>query len=138
MTVPVGSGQRSARVDVPESATGDQPAPLLLSLHPFSVTGAGWEGYSNLAADAVARGYVVITPNGSQPGPRWNVPGGSENGSDDIGYVSRLLDAVEDGLCIDRNARVRSRLLGGRGDGPGAVVHAALAHGAIAGSAVPT
>lgn len=103
VTVPVGSGQRSARVDVPESATGDQPAPVLLSLHPFSVTGTGWEGYSNLAADAVARGYVVITPNGSQPGPRWNVPGGSENGSDDIGYVSRLLDAVEDGLCIDRN-----------------------------------
>jgi polyhydroxybutyrate depolymerase len=101
--VAVGGGQRSARVDVPASATGDTPAPVLLSLHPFSVNGAGWEGYSQLAAAAVARGYVVITPNGSQPGPRWNVPGGVENGIDDIGYVSKLLDAAEDGACVDRN-----------------------------------
>lgn len=103
ITLPVGAGQRSARVDVPATATDDAPAPVLVSLHPFSVDGAGWEGYSHLAREAVARGYVVITPNGSQPGPRWNVPGGVENGVDDIGYVSRLLDAAEDGACIDRN-----------------------------------
>jgi polyhydroxybutyrate depolymerase len=103
LTIAVGSGQRSARVDVPASATGDTPAPVLVSLHPFSVNGAGWEGYSHLAQAAVARGYVVITPTGSQPGPRWNVPGGVENNVDDIGYVSQLLDAAEDGACIDRN-----------------------------------
>ena len=103
LTIAVGSGQRGARVDVPAAATGDTPAPVLVSLHPFSVNGAGWEGYSRLAEAAVARGYVVITPNGSQPGPRWNVPGGVENNVDDIGYVGRLLDAAEDGACIDRN-----------------------------------
>ena len=103
ITVAVGSGQRGARIDVPAAATGTEPAPVLVSLHPFSVNGAGWEGYSRLAQDAVARGYVVITPNGSQPGPRWNVPGGVENGVDDIGYVAQLLDAAEDGACIDRN-----------------------------------
>ncbi len=103
ITIAVGSGQRSARIDVPASATPSTPAPVLVSLHPFSVDGAGWESYSGLAAAAVARGYVVITPNGSQPGPRWNVPGGLENSVDDVGYVSRLLDAVEDGTCIDRN-----------------------------------
>jgi polyhydroxybutyrate depolymerase len=103
LTIAVGSGQRSARIDVPASATGSDPAPVLVSLHPFSVNGAGWEGYSRLAKDAVARGYVVITPNGSQPGPRWNVPGGIENNVDDIGYVSQLLDAAEDAACIDRN-----------------------------------
>lgn len=103
LTVQVGAGQRTARIDVPASATGDTPAPILVSLHPFSVNGAGWEGYSKLAAGAVARGYVVITPTGSQPGPRWNVPGGVENGVDDIGYISKLLDAAEDQACIDRN-----------------------------------
>ena len=103
ITVPFGGGQRGARIEVPASATGDQPAPVLVSLHPFSVDAAGWESYSQLARDAVARGYVVISPNGSQPGPRWNVPGGLENGVDDIGYVSKLLDAAEDGACIDRN-----------------------------------
>jgi polyhydroxybutyrate depolymerase len=103
VTVQMGNGQRSARVDVPPTAIGAEAAPVLVSLHPFSVTGAGWESYARLAQDALARGYVVITPNGSQPGPRWNVPGGVENGVDDIGYVSKLLDAVEDSACIDRN-----------------------------------
>jgi polyhydroxybutyrate depolymerase len=103
ITVTVGSSVRAARVDVPATATGSEPAPVLVSLHPFSVTGADWEGYSHLSRDAVARGYVVITPDGSQPGPRWNVPGGVENGVDDLGYVSALLDTVEDGACIDRN-----------------------------------
>lgn len=103
LTVTVGNRIRSARIDVPASATGSDPSPVLVSLHPFSVTGSGWEGYSHLARDATARGYVVITPDGSQPGPRWNVPGGVENGVDDLGYIEALLDAAEDGACIDRN-----------------------------------
>jgi len=103
LTVPVGAGQRSARIDIPAAATAGAPAPVLVSLHPFSTTGGAWESYSGLAAAAFDRGYVVITPSGSQPGPRWNVPGGLENNVDDIGYLSALLDAVEDGACVDRN-----------------------------------
>ena len=103
LTVPFGGGQRSALVDVPTSAVGDEPAPVLLSLHPFLATGAGWEAYSGLAAAAVERGYVVITPTGSDPGPRWAVPGGLDKGVDDIAHLSRLLDEVEDRACIDRN-----------------------------------
>ncbi len=105
LTVEVAGAHRAARVDIPVAATGPgaEPAPVLLSLHPFSVNGGGWESYSRLAAAAFGRGYVVITPTGSQPGPRWNVPGGLENNIDDIGYVSALLDTVEDRACIDRN-----------------------------------
>lgn len=105
LTVEVDGAHRAARVDVPAAATGPgaQPAPVLVSLHPFSVDGRGWESYSRLAAAAAGRGYVVITPTGSQPGPRWNVPGGLDNDVDDIGYVSALLDVVEDRACIDRN-----------------------------------
>jgi polyhydroxybutyrate depolymerase len=103
LTVPFGGGQRSALVDVPASAVGDEPAPVLLSLHPFLATGAGWEAYSGLAAAALERGYVVITPTGSDPGPRWAVPGGLDTGVDDIAHLSRLLDEVEDQACIDRN-----------------------------------
>jgi len=103
LTVSVGAGQRSARIDIPIDAAAGTPTPVLVSLHPFSTTGSAWESYSGLAAAAFDRGYVVITPNGSQPGPRWNVPGGLENNVDDIGYLSALLDAVEDGACVDRN-----------------------------------
>ena len=50
-----------------------------------------------------ARNYIVITPLGSEPGPRWAVPGGLEYGVDDLGYLSAALDTVEDSLCVDRN-----------------------------------
>lgn len=103
ITLPAGSGGRSAQVQVPASAATGTPAPVLLSLHPFLVNGAAWEDYSGLAAAALARGYVVITPEGSDPGPRWAVPGGLDTGVDDIGHLSRLLDRVEDLTCIDRN-----------------------------------
>ncbi len=106
VVVPAGSGSRSARVQVPASATTGTPAPVLLSLHPFLVGGSAWESYSGLAAAALERGYVVITPEGSQPGPRWAVPGGLETGVDDIGHLGRLLDRVEDLTCVDRNREV--------------------------------
>ena len=92
---------RTATVDVP--ATGSGPRPLLVSLHPFALGPEAWEAYSGLAAAAVARGYVVLTPLGSDPGPRWAVPGGLRTGIDDVGLINRLVDDLEDRGCIDRN-----------------------------------
>ncbi len=92
---------RRAVLDVPNPVPA--VAPVLVSLHPFSVGAEGWESYSALAAQATARGYVVLTPTGSDPGPRWAVPGGLATGVDDIGFVNRLLDDLEDRGCIDRN-----------------------------------
>ncbi len=103
LLVETAEGHRRAVVRVPESATGSEPAPVLLSLHPFTSTGAAWESLSGLADAAFARGYVTITPEGSQPGPRWAVPGGLDTGVDDIGFLDDLLDRVEDGACVDRN-----------------------------------
>lgn len=92
---------RQAILDVPTPGPG--PAPVLVSLHPFSLGPEGWESYSQLAASAAARGYVVLTPLGSDPGPRWAVPGGIATGVDDIGLINRLLDDLEDRGCVDRN-----------------------------------
>ncbi len=103
VAVPTADGIRRAKVDVPASATGTTPAPVLVSLHPFTADGAAWDQYSGFVAAGTARGYVVITPDGSEPGPRWAVPGGLATGVDDIGFISELLDQVEDGSCIDRN-----------------------------------
>ncbi len=102
-TVEVDGTHRIARVSVPAPATTDGPLPLLLSLHPFATTAADWEQYSGLAAAATARGYVVVTPTGSEPGPRWSVPGGLDLGADDLTFLDTLLDDVEDAYCIDRN-----------------------------------
>ncbi len=92
---------RTATLDVPSTGTG--PRPLLVSLHPFALGPDAWEAYSGLAAAAVARGYVVLTPLGSEPGPRWAVPGGLRTGIDDVGLLNRLVDDLEDQGCIDRN-----------------------------------
>lgn len=77
--------------------------PLLLSLHPFLMQPSVWEDYSGLAAAATARGYIVVTPWGSDPGPRWSVPGGLVSDSDDMKFISLLLDRIESEYCIDRN-----------------------------------
>jgi len=95
-------------VDAPPSpspgcAPGESPAPLLVSLHPFVMEPAVWEDYGGLGAAAEARGFEVLTPRGSDPGPRWSVPGGLPGGPDDIGRVNGLIDELMRGSCIDRN-----------------------------------
>ena len=87
----------------PGCAPGASPAPLLVSLHPFVMGSGPWEEYSGLAAAARARGYEVLTPPGSDPGPRWSVPGGLPGGPDDIGRVNSLIDDLMRADCIDRN-----------------------------------
>jgi polyhydroxybutyrate depolymerase len=99
------NGSRYAILDVPTTPSAT-PRPVLVSLHPFALGPDTWDAYSGLAAAAVARGYVVVTPLGSDPGPRWAVPGGVASDADDIGFVSALLDHVEDTLCVNRNREV--------------------------------
>lgn len=104
ITVETDQGHRQALLDMPADAGDPTPRPVLLSLHPFTLDANGWDTYSGLAAAAVARGYIVLTPFGSEPGPRWAVPGGLDTGVDDIGFLSAALDLIEDTACVDRNA----------------------------------
>lgn len=101
VTLSIGGATRRADLRIP---AGEGPHPLLMSLHPFTLGAGPWEAYSGLADAAVARGYVVASPTGSDPGPRWAVPGGLETGADDVGFLAELADHLEDSLCIDRNA----------------------------------
>jgi len=91
---------RTSFVQLPDGYDSTTPAPLLLSLHPFALTPQGWEDYSHLADAATARGYVVLSPLGSDPGPRWSVPGGLP-GPDDLGFIDQLVATVAAELCVD-------------------------------------
>ena len=75
--------------------------PLLVSLHPFITVPEAWEGYSGLAAAASERGYWVLLPHGSEPGPRWTVPGGLDTGPDDIGWIEHLIEQTAATVCVD-------------------------------------
>ena len=102
VTIKVGRTSRHASVDMPVGSTL-APSPLLLSLHPFLMDPQTWDAYSGLARAGTERGYVVVTPHGSNPGPRWAVPGGLDTGTDDLAFLEELLDYVQDHSCVDRN-----------------------------------
>ncbi|HMX07363.1 MAG TPA: PHB depolymerase family esterase [Microthrixaceae bacterium] len=109
MTIEAGGVTRTAVLDVPAGAAGTAveasaaPRPLLVSLHPFAMDPAIWDSYSALATAGTARGYVVVTPLGSAPGPRWAVPGGLAADVDDLAFISALVDHIGRVTCVDRN-----------------------------------
>lgn len=92
---------RRALLAVPAGYDPTRAYPLVVSLHPFVLPPEVWDLYSGMSAAATARGYVVVSPLGSDPGPRWAVPGGFNTGVDDIGFIEALLDDAGDRLCID-------------------------------------
>lgn len=91
---------RSSKLYAPANYQPGVAAPLLVSLHPFILTPQNWESYSGLAKAAAARGYWVLLPRGSDPGPRWAVPGGIKDGPDDIAWIDALIAETANTVCI--------------------------------------
>jgi polyhydroxybutyrate depolymerase len=91
-------------VDAPgaDAGYGSDPRPVILSLHPFALGSQAWDDYSKFAATGTARGYVVVTPQGSTDLllPRWTVRGGLP-GSDDPAFIDQVLARLGDDACID-------------------------------------
>lgn len=100
---------RTFRVYVPASYDDAAPAPVVLLLHGGFGSGAQIEASSRMLEVAAAEGFVVVSPDGvAGPGGvrTWN--GGSccgpavDQGVDDVGFVSAMLDRLETSLCVDR------------------------------------
>lgn len=93
--------RRSSWLVAPADYRPGTAYPLLVSLHPFILGPDAWETYSGLAAAASQRGYWVLVPQGSDPGPRWAVPGGLDTGPDDIAWVDALIRQTAATVCVD-------------------------------------
>lgn len=100
---------RTFRVYVPPSYDDASPVPVVFLLHGGFGSGAQIEASSRMLEVAAAEGFVVVSPDGvAGPGGvrAWN--GGSccgyaaDQGIDDVGFVSAMIDHLEDSLCIDR------------------------------------
>jgi polyhydroxybutyrate depolymerase len=80
------------------SAPGARPA-LVLNLHGFTSSMTQQAGYSRVPAQAAARGWVTVTPQGLGRMPRWTVP--PMPGTDDAGFLFALLAQVEAEMATD-------------------------------------
>jgi polyhydroxybutyrate depolymerase len=101
-------GDRPVTVHIPASYDAKRPAPLLIVLHGFTVSGEEVETYFNLGPAAEARGFVYAYPDGTldNDGNRfWNATDAccNFNGSDvdDVAYLTDLIDEIQSTLSID-------------------------------------
>jgi polyhydroxybutyrate depolymerase len=100
-TVTIPLGDRSFRLLVPDSYTGDEPAPLLIGLHGYTSNSGQLSSYFNLARHVEERGYLLALPEGStdRVGDQfWNATDACcdtyGSGKDDSTYLSQLIDLV--------------------------------------------
>lgn len=78
---------RTFELHVPANLAADSLAPLLIALHPFTLTGkkfAALTGFSDLADEEQ---FIVVYPDGMRR--TWNT---AEEGIDDLGFLEALID----------------------------------------------
>jgi polyhydroxybutyrate depolymerase len=107
ITINSGGLERSFLLDVPESALGGEPVPLLLVFHGVLSNGAEIEAVTGFPAKAAQDGFITAAGNGV--GQSWNAgvccqPAQGEN-VDDVGFARDMVAAIESEYCID-TARV--------------------------------
>jgi polyhydroxybutyrate depolymerase len=89
-------------------ADGERP-PLLILLHGFGASGAIQDAYLGVSREATARGWVVLTPDGTRNGAGqrfWNARPSwccdfERSGVDDLGYLTNLIDHATSRLGTD-------------------------------------
>jgi polyhydroxybutyrate depolymerase len=93
--------ERSYVVYVPASYDHEAFTPLVLAFHGYANSPGQQEEWSALSEKAAAAGFVLVYPRGTGFISGWN--GGDCCGSmvDDVGFVSALIDRLQEDLCID-------------------------------------
>lgn len=91
----------TAPIYFPSDTDPTTPHPVLVSLHPFLLGAYDWDHYSQFVVEATARGYIVILPEGRNPGPGWSVPGGNKSDFDDVGWIDALIQEAARTACVD-------------------------------------
>ena len=99
---------RTFRIHVPSSYDGSQLTPVVLNFHGRLGHGEDAEKQSRMTETSDANGFIVVYPNGL--GRSWN-DGRFEGKAgfapkftvDDVGFVSSLIDFLENEFSIDTN-----------------------------------
>lgn len=106
---PIGGADRPVTVYVPASYSATKPAPLLVLLHGFTVTGALEDIYMNLKPQAEARGFLYAYPDGTENSKHqefWNATDAccdmEHSGVDDSTYLMRVVHDIEARWNVDK------------------------------------
>lgn len=95
-------GVRSFRIHVPPGYDGRAAVPALFNFHGQAKTASEQDEYSGLLALSDEKGFILVSPEGSSYPQQWDIVGVyAEDGIDDVGAVSQILDYMESQFCID-------------------------------------
>ncbi len=107
-TAEVGTEERPATLYLPSGYDPDVPGPLVVLLHGYGHNGDEQDAYFAMRAEADARGYLYVHPDGTVDGVGnqfWNATDACCNftgsGVDDSGYLADLITEVADGWSVD-------------------------------------
>jgi polyhydroxybutyrate depolymerase len=90
--------ERSYLLALPDDPDPRQPTPVILNFHGSGSNMAEQAAYSRLPERGTARGYVVVTPDGTGQPRGWNLGGGA-----DVAFVDALLAMLSTGICVDQD-----------------------------------
>ncbi len=94
---------RAANVHVPANYDPTKPTPVVLNFHGFTSDATQEALLSNMSAKADQEGFVVVYPEGLNSS--WNAGAccgtSASSGTDDVQFVSDLIDSLEVQLCVD-------------------------------------
>jgi len=100
--------KRSYILHIPPQYNGRAPLPLVLAFHGGAGNASQFLGSTGLAKKADREGFILVAPNGNGVLKKklltWNVRFGFgyalKNHVDDVGFVRKLINRLENGLLI--------------------------------------
>jgi polyhydroxybutyrate depolymerase len=97
---------RTYRLHVPADYQPQQPLPLLLAFHGLGSNAQEIESYSNFSQLADTEHFIVAYPQGLHDmngRTFWDSYSPTTEGVDEIAFVNKVIDDVEQKLCVDSN-----------------------------------
>jgi polyhydroxybutyrate depolymerase len=101
---------RTFLLHVPPGTADTRPVPLVVGLHGYTASSSAFEGQSGLSVKADAEGFIVVYPDGlrypwTASNPQAGNAGGRyegwTGGTDDVGFIARVIEEVRRHYAID-------------------------------------
>jgi len=104
-TLESGALTRTYLVHLPTGYDPTRPTPLVLNFHGYSSNASEQKFYTRMREKSDSAGFVAVHPEGVGKPQSWNAGlccgEAVKKQVDDVAFVSAMLDAIEDELCID-------------------------------------